>query len=304
MDAYFPAPLPDESLYSLLARYRASISYSDRHISRSEFGYEDALSSPSSLGENAHFFYERHSEFWKNERAFLRAMTSCNFFSPFLTKSMQGRFYKALQGYTGGVPSLLRAHLYFPNNNFVSLKYCPECVVKDINKYGVAYWHRSHCVWCVAVCWQHGNWLKEVQRENRFELPPQDQVYSEVVLANSADISVAKLTNELLKGGLPWDISISNIRACYLKVLNTRNSKLKAYSRDIQSRIEGTYSPEFLQALKVRRNFNGAGTRQWFYDVIKGQSLEHIPEHLLVISQLFSSIRELRTVLTTLDSAP
>ncbi|AMO54601.1 hypothetical protein GZ77_24675 [Endozoicomonas montiporae] len=301
MDAYFPAPFPDESLYSLMARYRVSLPHSNRHVSHREFGYEQALSKPSSIGQDALAFYRRHSEFWKSERNFIRTMTASNLIFPFLTKSVQDRFYKALQGYSSGVNSLLRPYIYFPNHNFGSLKYCPECVIHDIDQYGVAYWHCSHCVWFATACWQHGCCLKEVQNESRFELPPQHQANSELGRADDSGVALCILVKELLGGGLPWGVSMSDIRACYQEVITVKSSEIKAFARGLQCELEENCTPELLQLLKIRRTFNGTGRRLWVYDVLKGHSIEHIPEHLLVINQLFSSIQRLREVLTTSD---
>ena len=204
MDAYFPTPLPDELLYNLIARYKASVPYSNSHVLQKEFGYESALSAPNFIGQNGLSFYQKHSEFWRSERSFIRAMTGCNLLHPFLTKSVQRRFYKALRGYSDGAVSLLRPHLYFPNHDFNSLKYCPECVRQDIKQHGVAYWHRSHCVWFVTACWQHGCVLNNVQNKSRFELPTQERGHQGIA-STATDLTIANLVHELLIGALPGE---------------------------------------------------------------------------------------------------
>ncbi|WP_163373361.1 TniQ family protein [Endozoicomonas acroporae] len=174
MESYFPSPLPDESLYSLVTRYRATLPHSNRQIEEDLFGYQDQLSLQSFLGQNANIFFQRDLGLWRNKRAFIRAMTGYNLLSPFLTSSPQARLYKCAQGYAGCVKTMLRPYVYFPNHNFISLKFCPECIRHDIGRYGVAYWHRSHCVWFANLCWKHQCLLVKVEKnKDRFQLPPQ-----------------------------------------------------------------------------------------------------------------------------------
>ena len=283
-------------LYSLMARYKASLPYSNRHISQSKFGFEGSFNSPSFLGQNALTFYQRHSEFWKNERTFIRAMTGCNLLYPFLATSVQARFYKALQGYTGEVTSLLRPHLYFPNHDFYVLKYCSECVSQDVEQYGVAYWHRSHCVWFVTACWRHGCVLKDVQNKLRYELLPQERCHRSIAAAIT-EVTVANLVHELLVGALPWRTSLLSLYDCYQHNVTSKGVKLKLFADQMQSELTNVYSPDMLKTLRVRDSFNGSGRRCWVYDVLNIQRSVHIPEHLLVISLLFGSIEGLRACL-------
>ena len=300
MDAYFPAPLSDELLYSLMARYKAFLPYSNSHVSQSKFGFEGALSSPSFIGENASTFYQQHSEFWRSEHTFIRTMTGCNLLYPFLPNSLQSQFYKALQGYSGGVIPLLRQYLYFPNHNFRSLKYCPKCIQQDVEQYGVAYWHRSHCVWFVTACWQHGCMLNDVQKKSRFELPPQEKNLQGGA-ATATELCIANLVHELLVGALPWRVSLSSLYYCYQHLVMSKGGKLKRFADQIQAELTELYSPDLLKTLQVRDSFNGAGKRCWVYDVLNTQRLVHIPEHLLVVSLLFGSISNLRQVWSTLS---
>ena len=300
MDAYFPIPLPDESLYSLIVRYKTSLPYSSRHMSQNLFGHHGPLNSPNFLGQNAIIFYQRHSEFWRSERAFIRAMTGCNLLYLFLTPSAQSRFYKALQGYTGNVVALLRPHIYFPNNDFSSLKYCPECVTRDIEQHGVAYWHRSHCVWFVAACWQHSCPLTVMNNKSGFELPPQGLSHHGSTYSNVIDVTLANLVHDLLVGKLPWAISLLDLYDCYQYATTLNTARVKSAADKIEEKLSGTCSESTLTALKIRRSFNGTGQRCWIKDVLNTQRPVHIPEHLLVISSLFKDIGGLKATVSKL----
>ena len=295
MDSYFPSPLPDESLYSLITRYRISLPHSNNHASQIQFGYMDAFHHPDSIGQNASIFYQRHSEFWTDERAFLRSMTACNLYYSFLLKSVQRRFYKALQGFTGQVTSLLRPHLYYPNLSFFGMKYCKNCITDDIKKYGVAYWHRNHCIWFVRACWKHGCQLTDIENKNSFELPPQDESQTRVLKQVShPDKAIAILVNELLMGKLPWWASISDLHDSYLRTISVQGMDLRSTANSIQNQLTEAYSTKLLHSLKVRATFNGIGKRCWMYDALITRRPIHIPEHLLVICTLYGSINNLR----------
>ena len=298
MDSFFPPPLPDESLYSLVARNRISVPYSNSHVSRSSFGYQDALNPPSFLGQNSFNFYRRHSEFWRNERGFIREMTGYNLLAPFLTASVQGRLYKSLKGYVGNVIPMLRSHLFFSNVDFSCLKYCPRCIIEDIELHGVAYWHRSHCIWIASQCWKHQCKLVQLKsRGNKFELPPQEELSFESCeesRLNSNNVSYESLIQELLAGRLPFGINITHLCKVYSDALRQRGD---VDSDSIQDKISSYYGENTLKGMGVRLTFNGKGRRRWVCDVLNGRAPVSIQEHLLVIKEQFGGISGLGRVL-------
>ncbi|MGY0219665.1 TniQ family protein [Endozoicomonadaceae bacterium StTr2] len=297
MDFYFPSPLPDESLYSLIVRYRKSLPYNNNHAARYTFGYEGAFGTPTFIGQNALTFYEQYSEFWRNERGFIRSMTGINLLFPFLKKAIQDRLYKAVKGYTGQVIPLLSPYLYFPNHQFSTLKYCENCVNQDIKEHGIAYWHRSHCVWIVDVCWKHGIALEKSQIETRFQLPPQEYSQKQSKQVYQAIQTIAVLIHDLLYGKLPWIITLPALHACYQSYLNQQTASIKKAANRIQEELEQIYTPETLCNLGIREKYNGTGRRPWVYDVLNTKLPVHIPEHLLVIRHLFGSVSALGKVI-------
>ena len=131
--------------------------------------------------------------------------------------------------------------------------------------HGVAYWHRSHCVWFVTACWQHGCKLNDVQNKSKFELPPQERCHQDTV-ATATELSIANLVRELLTGVLPWGVSLSSLYDCYQHLVMSKEVKLKQFADQTQDELTELYSPDLLKILQVRDSFNGVGKRCWVYD--------------------------------------
>ena len=303
MESYFPSPFPDESLYSLVTRYRSALPHSNRQIEENLFGYKGQFSLKSFLGQNANIFFQRDLGVWGSKRAFIRTMTGYNLLSPFLTNSPQVILYKSIQGYAGCLKTMLRPHLYFPNQNFVSLKFCPECVGHDVREYGVAYWHRSHCVWFTNLCWNHQCQLVKVEKsKGRFHLPPQiDKNHQgrNKYSGRARVLSAEPLVQELMAGKLPFGVNLNQLCKAYSEAVSDDNS-LSKEADILQEKVTDCYDAEMLRVMRIRTSFNGQPRRRWVAGVLKGSTPVHIPEHLLVIKELFGSISALTQSLGTL----
>lgn len=47
--------------------------------------------------------------------------------------------------------------------NEAMLGYCPTCVQHDVDRFGVAYWHRLHQLSIVRCCPEHGDWIRRIK---------------------------------------------------------------------------------------------------------------------------------------------
>ncbi|UDM62911.1 TniQ family protein [Pseudoalteromonas piscicida] len=86
-------------------------------------------------------------------------------------------------------------------STFYGLKYCPQCVVEDLDKYGFTYWHVNHQIPGTEACYRHSCLLHatamgEGQRDRALFLPS-----FEVKHSSSADqyqIKFASFSAELM----------------------------------------------------------------------------------------------------------
>lgn len=84
---------------------------------------------------------------------------------------------------------------------FYGLKYCPQCVVEDIDKYGFTYWHVNHQIPGTEACYRHYCLLHvtamgEGQRDRTLFLPSFEVKHSSS--ANKYQIKFASFSAELL----------------------------------------------------------------------------------------------------------
>jgi hypothetical protein len=148
----FPAPFPDETLYSLCARFHL-ISASDNPLKtrqnigcdRTFFGFSDVpigcgcLISHTALGRSITFagLIEHH--------------TWLPYFSPFLSEQQLKKCLTAMIS----LPRRRSLGFFLSTHGQLHGKYCEECVVADECQVGQAYWHREHQPAGVFVCHLH-----------------------------------------------------------------------------------------------------------------------------------------------------
>ena len=158
-----PPPLPDETLYSLLCRaYLLDAGFTRRKILKHTFNpMERASDLEMGGGEFFNFWKTCLQEYWSLEQC-IEETTLFRLYAPLLPKSDR----KHIKKWVGRNPVSLRMML---EQNFTSesldlyyLKYCPQCILADVEEHGVPYWHRSHCCKWAFACHRHGCELVKV----------------------------------------------------------------------------------------------------------------------------------------------
>lgn len=162
MPAFFPAPLPDELLYSIIGRFRDLMSTSsERAIVQTLFGSSsstavadlpcriDALLSRLPPGSPV------------TARELILKHTTLPYYAPFLPPERVERAMALMRGDGGstihGVLGLRPSRIQTPRH----LRFCSDCIDSDWNQFGIEYWHRVHQLPGVLVCPKHGALLKE-----------------------------------------------------------------------------------------------------------------------------------------------
>ena len=106
-----------------------------------------------------------------------------------LKKALTGDNPEALESLAGTVTS----RLGIPQYN----AFCPHCAEKDIELYGIPYWHQFHELPGVTACYIHGTKLiRTLTKPKHLEIP--DIRKSEVIRASEKEILFARLSAELL----------------------------------------------------------------------------------------------------------
>lgn len=158
MIAYFPAPYPDELLYSQLARYYAGSGYTAYAFAAEDL-YQSKNVRPDIEFLNA-FTSDALQAITRDrtmEEVVLKG-TMFPYYGRFLPKERRQKAFQALVSMKGNYYGLLQ----IPRKKGIAdknLRYCPLCVSKDRQDYGETYWHRTHQMIGLDVCPAHKCYL-------------------------------------------------------------------------------------------------------------------------------------------------
>lgn len=151
---FLPSPYPDELLYSVFARYHIwSQNIALKETMYDLFGHNTAIAVVD-LPNNLQTVYEKLTPGSLNTPEYLiEHHTLFPLFRPFLDAERRDKVFKAMK-YGGDVHTtigVMASGISAPD----WLRFCPECVIADTEKYGEPYWHRTHQVSGVEVCHIH-----------------------------------------------------------------------------------------------------------------------------------------------------
>ena len=167
MTALFPALLPDELLYSAIARFRDAMGFaSDRAVLAAVFGSATGIAVVDLPGRVEAFLTHLPPGHGYAAEAILRRHTMLPYYLRFVARHRAAEADERLRWRGSvGLPDLLGirastvpspAHLHF----------CPVCAEADRAAHGAAYWHRVHQLPGVLVCPHHQVplWRSRVRR--------------------------------------------------------------------------------------------------------------------------------------------
>ena len=152
---FFPKPYPDELLYSIIARYciqsgNTNVIYSSEDV----FGRDNRnlAISPELPGNIDLLVSNLPGSTILTAESFIYNSTLYPYIATFLPVDRAREVYNIMkEGQTsviynkaGLVSGSIKSNRMF--------RFCPKCIEEDMNKYGEAYWHRSHQVTGVFMC--------------------------------------------------------------------------------------------------------------------------------------------------------
>ena len=239
---FFPASLPDETLYSRMARYHRLAGHQGDRTSLLELigRHSHVITSdlPSSL---ATLVSQIPSEESPAVDGIIEANTILPYFRAFIPAE---RYSKPLSAMSGESASGLKMRLGLVASRLGAknnLRFCRSCAVVDEAMYGQSYWHRVHQLPGVWTCPIHGEPLSIVDNDtvhlkrHKLLLPDDAHVLSHIwqpQLAESqleAVLRIARLSERALLDGFPglvmldWRrIHMENAAHCMFAMSNGR----------------------------------------------------------------------------------
>ncbi|BAY32884.1 Tn7-like transposition protein D [Nostoc carneum NIES-2107] len=153
MLGFFPSPYPDEILYSILARYHIRSGNTSPKITLRElFNSENTIatvdlpSNLNSLMQNIKLVSNYQVE------DFIYKHTLFPFYNVFLPPKRASQVIDSMKAEFGGDIHTRAGIMASSIKMLRSLRFCPQCLQEDLQKYGEAYWHRIHQIPGVLVC--------------------------------------------------------------------------------------------------------------------------------------------------------
>jgi hypothetical protein len=311
MLGYFPAPYPDELLYSICARYTDCINYPNkREICSELFGSRNTTVVVDFPGFIQHLADILPPNNCYSSEQIIENHTLFPFYQPFLSIERATEIKSQLKS-TKATGVHLRLGISASRVKSVNfLRFCPLCVKKDVEKFGETYWHRIHQVESVKACPFHCVYLEETaikihcpSHQHHFfsansVIPKNTRIRQLGNSRNEAHIlKLAQLSDELLRLKRPA-IDKQSWRAKYLNLLIKRgyasfSSSLRA--NKLETEFLDFYGQEFLSEFDCQLTKTGNQTKgNWLLNLLRKYpaGCQHPLHHLLLLNFLDTNLKD------------
>lgn len=176
----------------------------------------------------------------------------------------------------------------FPMRSF--LRYCPICLQYDKEHYGEMYWHRSHQIAGINVCYKHNAYLIRAEQNDligfnkQYFQTPSDMLSKNTLLTGSLDLQImlAKQVHWLLNNQIQ-SFGLNRIHGKYATLLQENGYltvKGTVKINDLVNAFVRTYGEEFLANLYS--NFDCTCQDTWLHKLVRTpRNAQHPIRHLL-----------------------
>ncbi|WP_088014534.1 TnsD family Tn7-like transposition protein [Gottfriedia acidiceleris] len=215
---HFPTPYPDELLYSINARYHVQEgNTSPKHTIEELYG-KATVTAVLDLPCNIDLLVGNINNTLITSDYLIDQHTLFPYYGAFLINEKYNRVRKLMKGESGKRVHLiagLRTSAIKPKSH---LMHCKDCFREDVETYGESYWHRSHQLPGVLVCYKHDCPLIEssisIKETNHQEYIPalKENVIingNYVIVLNGtfrSHLQFAKLSHQLLNNKLKQQV--------------------------------------------------------------------------------------------------
>lgn len=160
MHMYFPKPYPDETVYSLLARYQVHAGSVVGEHTWKELFQRRRLTMRMDLPAHLSIIAE-----WAGMDAqeLLQKHTLFPFYAAFMSEARRKSLADEMIHESGNKILYMSGHMAGRFSTHQNFRFCSLCAEKDRVLFGEAYWHRIHQIPGVAVCPIHEVNLGEIQ---------------------------------------------------------------------------------------------------------------------------------------------
>lgn len=309
MLGYFPDPNPDESFYSLCARFSDIMSYPAKDGAMRElFGLDGTgatgMGALAILPTHLDRFIGRlpsYSHYSTEE--LINNHTLFPLYAPFLPAKQRNKLWEAMRGDTQ-IPTRQLAGIRIPFPSW--LRYCPLCVEEERKSLGECYWHRLFQVTGVEVCPTHQVFLQNsaVRLFDAHHLYQITAAQPAIEASPPQSLDPSNTTHQILlqiARDTAWilsqhhlSLSLEELQSRYITLLHkhglaTHNGLI--HRAALAQRLQTHYTPEFLTQL-----YSPLDTSQryyWFIPLVRHPHHGQPPlRHLLLMRFLDSTAEQ------------
>lgn len=298
---FFPVSMPDEMLHSRVTRYH----YLSGNRTAAETYRDLFASKPFSIGGIVPQQIERLADrlpgqLESNLAELISNNTTFPAYRPFLGVRQGPEDHSGSHAFEGVVRIPRREESIHGK-----AKLCPTCVQEDLVDCGSAYWHRSHHIPGVAVCWRHGDSLIHACPKcshpfyRKLKLLPNltepcacgwNPLNAKTTHKGSdLEKKVALFAHDILQRKIP-PIGSAVLSSCYVRQCKKRGFVFgnNAGIAKLFDSIQSAYGDEYLS--QIDPAYNNGKHAQWIrLKSDKGQLNMPLARHLIIALHLFSS---------------
>lgn len=163
MITYFPRISEDELMYSMISRYAYNLHKNEsvKQTYRELFGDSNVVLSIDLVSRIDYLVKQTAKNPYITADLMIMEHTLYPLYYPFLDNRRQKDIYTHMKGNEGNTIHMEIGIMASKVHCIRTLRYCPQCVKEDIERYGEAYWHRIHNLPGMFVCCKHGVPLSE-----------------------------------------------------------------------------------------------------------------------------------------------
>ncbi|MNO23703.1 hypothetical protein D3C76_135100 [compost metagenome] len=295
LSSFFPPLFPDELLYSALARYHLYVGNHSRKATMADLYNGSVFSAvtvlPAHLGQISHLMRGNMTPV-----ELIQSHTLFPYFAAFLSEERSQLVASAMTGDLGGAINarlgLLASSIKMPTY----LRFCMQCLFEDEMIYGLPYWHRSHQLPGVFICYKHGCELKNSEISTFLRRNKQEYVCLNWKLACNG--AIEQSMNEGLKAHLT-SLAIQShslLNSSYNAIdhhLIDEIYKAKLYEKGFIT-LSGNIRFQSLRSMMVESlgqellglcdsEINKHSHDTWLHKLVRGGEHIHTLRHLLLI---------------------
>ncbi|NBB32523.1 TniQ family protein [Pseudomonas kielensis] len=300
---FFPISMPDEMLHSRITRYH----YLSGNRTEAETFHDLFDSTPFGVGMLPKQIEVLAAKLPGDRERNLDELISINTTFP-VYRPFLGMRDDAEKGADGSIVSEVARVPRREVTVHGKARICLSCVQQDLLELGYAYWHRSHHVPGVMVCWRHGERLIHACPKcshpfyRRYKLLPSltEQCVcgwsplkaAEGTKASDVEMKFAIFAHEVLQRNLP-SVCSKVLSSCLVRQTRKRgftHGELISTAKLIDS-IRAKFGDEVLS--QMDRAFDQGKLQTWIrFRVYKGLIDMPLARHLIIALHLFGSVEK------------